>query len=311
MPQRTLLFIDTNILLDFYRARDKTGIQLLKRAEKLSDRLIVTYQVEMEFKKNRQAAILEGMNLLSKEVHIPSPGIFSEARDSRIMTNNLREATKRAQELRSRLTLALEDPTQNDPVYQVCQRIFQKDDKLNLTRENRTKREVRRAALRRLLHGCPPGKPGSTCYGDAFNWEWMVRCAKGQKAGLVIASRDSDYGSSINKKWYVNDHLRHEFSDRVSRQRKLVLCPTLSSALQEMAVAVPAKERKVEEELLSHTIYGNAQPDDASPADLNAIYSLLEGPMFRERFSKALRELWKVRAAKEAEQLANDKAEKG
>ena len=61
MAIQNLLFIDTNIRLDFYRVRNETGLKLLAHTERLSDRLIVTYQLEGEFKRNRQAAILEGI----------------------------------------------------------------------------------------------------------------------------------------------------------------------------------------------------------------------------------------------------------
>lgn len=53
MAIQKLLFIDTNIWLDFYRARNEISLKLLKDIEKIADRLIVTYQLESEFKKNR------------------------------------------------------------------------------------------------------------------------------------------------------------------------------------------------------------------------------------------------------------------
>lgn len=39
MPAEKLLFIDTNIWLDFYRARNDTGLKLLKQVEALTARL--------------------------------------------------------------------------------------------------------------------------------------------------------------------------------------------------------------------------------------------------------------------------------
>lgn len=263
MAQPNLLFIDTNIWLDFYRAKNETALQLLRRVEKIADKLVVTYQLESEFKKNRQAAILEGMKQLKEPSQIPSPGIFSDAAATRVMANNLKEAGKRAKRLHARLIRALENPAQHDPVYQVCQRVFQKTDDLTLTRDNPVRRAIRRSAYRRLLHGCPPGKRGDTSYGDAFNWEWMVNCAIKQAAGLVIVSRDSDYGITIENKSYINDHLRHEFSDRVSRKRKLLLFTSLSAALKAFDVSVSEKEAAVEEELLTRPIYSSFSPSTA------------------------------------------------
>jgi len=58
----TLLFVDTNVLLDFYRIR-KSDISLkyLEQLEACKDRLIIGSQVEMEYKKNRQKVIVESL----------------------------------------------------------------------------------------------------------------------------------------------------------------------------------------------------------------------------------------------------------
>ncbi len=55
-----LVFIDTNIFLDFYRVRGREGgLSILQHIDDNLDRFITTNQVEMEFKKNRQRVILE------------------------------------------------------------------------------------------------------------------------------------------------------------------------------------------------------------------------------------------------------------
>jgi len=58
-----LIFVDTNILLDFYRVRSGGGgLELLDLIEAHKDILITGSQVEMEYKKNRQRVILEALN---------------------------------------------------------------------------------------------------------------------------------------------------------------------------------------------------------------------------------------------------------
>lgn len=53
-----LLFIDTNILLDFYRVRGSdVSLSLLNRINNNHGKIITTSQVETEYKKNRQRAI--------------------------------------------------------------------------------------------------------------------------------------------------------------------------------------------------------------------------------------------------------------
>ena len=250
MPTPNLLFIDTNIWLDFYRARNETSLKLLERAEALSDQLIVTYQLESEFKRNRQTAILEGMQELKAPQQIPRVGILSGDKATAIMERSRKEMERRINVLKAKLGRILKNPAAHDPVYKACQRVFHKADDLCLTRDNSLRRGIRSRALKRFLHGCPPRKKNDTSIGDAINWEWMVECVTRRKAGLIIVSRDSDYGATVDNVSYINDHLRQEFSERVSRKRRLSLCSRLSDALKLFKVDVSAQEEESENELM-------------------------------------------------------------
>ena len=49
-----LLFVDTNVLLDFYRIRNiDISTKYLEQLEACKERLILGSQIEMEYKKNR------------------------------------------------------------------------------------------------------------------------------------------------------------------------------------------------------------------------------------------------------------------
>lgn len=52
MALNTLIFVDTNILLDLYRVRSggDANLELLRHLETNQEKLIVTDQVEMEFR---------------------------------------------------------------------------------------------------------------------------------------------------------------------------------------------------------------------------------------------------------------------
>ncbi len=250
MAIKKLLFVDTNIWLDFYRARTDAGLSLLEHLEKVSDRLIVSYQLEMEYKRNRQAAILEGMQELKPPTHISRPGLFSDAKAVKAMQANLKAASDRVQTLKSKLKSALENPAQYDPVYQACQRIFHSDRALVLKRDNKFRNVIRRRAFKRFLHGCPPRKRNDTSIGDAFNWEWMIECALRNNGELVIVSRDADYGILVDDKAYVNDHLKQEFAERVSLKRKILLYTKLSEALKHFQIPVTKAEEEEEERII-------------------------------------------------------------
>ncbi|MEA3393234.1 MAG: PIN domain-containing protein [Pseudomonadota bacterium] len=250
MAIQKLLFVDTNIWLDFYRARTEAGLSLLTHLEKVSDRLIVSYHLEMEYKRNRQAAILEGMQELKPPTNIPRPGLFSDAKAVKAMQSNLKAASDRVKGLKVKLRKVLSDPATHDPVYKACQRLFHAGTKLVLTRDDDFRHVIRRRAFRRFLHGCPPRKRSDVSIGDALNWEWMIECALRNNAELVIVSRDADYGVIFEDNAYVNDHLRQEFSERVSRKRKLLLYTKLSEALKHFAVPVTPEEEQEEEAIV-------------------------------------------------------------
>jgi hypothetical protein len=53
MPGDRLLFVDTNSWLDFYRSQTGAGLSLLKHLEGVKDKIIMTYQVEIEFNREK------------------------------------------------------------------------------------------------------------------------------------------------------------------------------------------------------------------------------------------------------------------
>jgi hypothetical protein len=62
----------------------------------------------------------------------------------------------------------------------------------------------------------------------------------------VIVTRDTDFGAIIDGDSYINDHLKQEFQERVSKRRKLILCSRLTDALKHFKVRVTSKEVEAE-----------------------------------------------------------------
>ena len=151
--------------------------------------------------------------------------------------------------MRRRLERVLAKPTTHDPVYKVVQRAFLNSSSLNLKRDNSKRRQIKRSAFRRFMLGYPPRKSSDTSMGDALNWEWIVSVAKDTGCHVIIVSRDSDYGSEIDGRAYVNDWLIQEFRERVAKSRKLELHTRLSSALKKVKFTIPAAAVEEEEEV--------------------------------------------------------------
>lgn len=64
----SLVFIDTNIYLDFYRYGNDVSLSLLDHVDKNHDRIITTAEVEMEYKKNRQKVILDALSTIKHRI---------------------------------------------------------------------------------------------------------------------------------------------------------------------------------------------------------------------------------------------------
>lgn len=75
-----LLFVDTNVLLDFYRIRNTDiSTKYLEQLEACKERLILGSQIEMEYKKNRQTVIIESLeNFRTDWSRLTAPALVSE-----------------------------------------------------------------------------------------------------------------------------------------------------------------------------------------------------------------------------------------
>lgn len=242
-----MVFIDTNILLDAYRTRNDVGLHLIKRLDEVQEHLITTYQVEMEFKKNRQSAILESLgNLKPPESSLTAPAFLSQAKTVDMIKKNSEDTKKRVKGLKDRIENILANPTSHDPVYQVAQRMFAMESPLRLAREDKRKHLMRKLAWKRFILGYPPRKKNDTSTGDGINWEWIVDCVQRTNRDVIIVSRDGDFGCTIGKASFPNDWLVQELKERSKKTRKVSLTPRLSSALNALKVKVTKEERKEE-----------------------------------------------------------------
>jgi len=257
--KKPLLFIDTNIFLDFYRATGRDGkLSILGLIDNNHSRIITGDQVEMEYKKNRQTVIKkEAMDTLPTAPtnlvsHVPK--FLAQAKPTEMIAKSQKDIKKQLNRIKTRLEKALLDPATNDPVYQCLQRLFQADGDCHLTL-SASKRDVYngivRLARRRFIRGYPPRKSADTSCGDAVNWEWIIHCAKVSKSDVIIVSRDTDYGTTLRDKAVLNDWLRCEFQNRVAKTRKVLLINRLTDAFKKADIPVMAEQISEEESMIS------------------------------------------------------------
>jgi hypothetical protein len=249
-----LIFIDTNILLDFYRIKSsEIGLPLLDHIDANHNQIITTDQVEMEYKKNRQGAILESLGRFKSPswATLTPPAFLSDSKATKGIQRSTKEISGQEKRLTKMTERLLRSPAQNDPVYKSLQRLFKSKGQYNLSRDKKIRYEIRDLAHKRFLLGYPPRKDKDTSMGDAINWEWIIRCASDSGKHIVIVSRDSDYGRTYREESFLNDWLSQEFKERVSRKRRLLLTQRLTHALKIAGITVYKQEETQEDALLA------------------------------------------------------------
>ncbi|MFD2833772.1 PIN domain-containing protein [Gramella sp. AN32] len=244
-----LIFIDTNIFLDFYRIRKSDiSMKYLEEIEKHKDLIITSNQVEMEFKKNRQSVILDSISEVKKIKNngLQIPAIISNAQAAEMIKKSQKNIDQQQKKLKQQIERILKNPKSNDPVYKSLQKLFKNESPYNLNRENKVRFKIRNLAKKRFLLGYPPRKKSDNSIGDSVNWEWIISCAEKSGKHIILVTRDTDFGSSYEGESYLNDWLDQEFKQRISRKRKLILTERLMTAFK--LVQIPVSDEMIEEE---------------------------------------------------------------
>jgi len=244
-----IIFIDTNIFLDFYRMRKSdVSMKYLQEIENHKDLIITTSQVEMEFKKNRQGVILDTILEVKKSININLnvPTVLSDVKAVDMIKKSKTVIEDQQKRLRLQIERILKNPSTYDPVYQSLQKLFKFNSPIILNRENKSRFVVRKLALKRFVLGYPPRKKTDNSIGDAINWEWIIKSAENTGKHIIIVTRDTDFGAIYEGDSYLNDWLTQEFKERISRRRKLILTDKLSVAFK--LIDVPVTKEMIEEE---------------------------------------------------------------
>ncbi len=237
-----LIFIDTNIFLDFYRLSTDLQIEFLKLIKKNSHLIIFSTQVLMEYKKNRRKEILNTIaNLKTGIENIQYPAILREndLKQIKDLQNKIKEV--HIQKIK-KFNKIYTNPYEEDEVFKTIELLEDEKSPYFLFQKNPKSDEIFDLAKKRFLCGYPPRKKDDTTLGDAINWEWIVACCIHSDKDIIIVSRDGDYGKRHNGEFYLNDWLLHEFKKRTGK--KIVLTSELSKAFDLLKIQGVSEEMK-------------------------------------------------------------------
>lgn len=218
-----LVFIDTNIMLDFYRLGGESADRQIASLQKHLESIIVTEQVQMEFLKNRQKVIVDSIGkLTAPPSNTALPAIVSSTVTASALAKRLKEATNAHRKIHEKVERILREPAKHDPVFKGLRKLFSNSSSYNLRRPNRLRFEIRNRARKRFILGYPPRKTTDTSIGDALNWEWIIHCALScpNSSNIMIVSRDGDYGAAYRGSMILNDWLSEEFKKGLAKKEK-------------------------------------------------------------------------------------------
>ena len=247
----TLLFIDTNIFLDFYRVpQSDLSLEVFDFLLEHSDLLIISDQVKMEFQKNRNNTIQGYMNLLPMDLDkkVKAPVLLSGTKKAEEIKQCANKLQRTIKELKDILNGILLDPNHKDDAYKSLMQLFEVN---NLYNSGKQKIELSDSiflkAIRRFHRGMPPRKNHDLSIGDAINWEWCLYCCSYYKPkhSLIIVSNDKDFADSTNEN-KINPVLKDEFRERVGKSFSVRLEHSLKKAIKDIKLEMP---KSVEEEL--------------------------------------------------------------
>ena len=236
----SLLFIDTNKYLDFYRTdiMKKCLPQLLENI----DHIFITQQIAREVQRNKLRA---------------SADFFIQQKPKLENIGQLRVHLSDHQDLLQKWTDFKDLTTQLDNVLlDLIAKISCSEDKISKQLSTifekavpHSAHELRQARDRKEL-GNPPGKPNNPI-GDELNWEQILTHLKDKnKKRLWIISKDSDYGTFYGGKGFLNCFLYDELC-RIVPKPEVYLFDNMSRGIDDFfkTIGVPAEQRFTQQEV--------------------------------------------------------------
>lgn len=244
----SLLFIDSNKYLDFYR-RDLGKRQLESLVEQV-DSIFITQQVLSEIQRNKLVVAADFCKKKSESLKLKNCQLPECLFNTNIdILQQMPKSNKEIEQVNDKV---------DDLMLKTLKQISRSEDEVSKSLSPifakavlHSAEELQRAKERREL-GNPPGKSNNPL-GDQLTWEQILTHFKGKKR-LWIISSDNDYGTFYKKKnnnyGYLNCFLYDELCN-VGNAPEVYLFDELHKGLEHFidTTAVKAEKRLTSEEL--------------------------------------------------------------
>ena len=230
------LYIDTNVLLNFYHF-SKSNLDELEKLMPIiaegSACLYISEQGRNEFCRNRDSKVKAAIQDIEQLKLNPS---FPEICKEYEHFNQLKEIKTQYEAARKALLTQLHEDAFSNTLRadKLVKSLFENGKETPLSADI-----IDKAKLRMDL-GNPPGKSGSL--GDAIIWEGLLRDVP-QGEDLYFVSQDQDYSSQLNKS-EISSFLKDEWSS--VKNSSIFLCPTLTTLFNKVDLEIHLTNEDIE-----------------------------------------------------------------
>lgn len=227
-----MLFIDSNMYLEFFKSSQPQLQKLLPAIESSKNELFVTSQIanEVTRSKLRVASASFGNYISDYKLHTARlPEHLESATEDSVKNWHKKSAQLQKDFKESRESLG-------QIVEKLLTSIMKGEDSASVSFAKifrdalfPTVDELEKARLRKEL-GNPPGKPGDPL-GDEVSWEQLLSAYTG-KAPLWIISADNDYSIKIEKKRFFNAYLLEEVKRSLGKTPTIYIFESLAEGIK-------------------------------------------------------------------------------
>jgi len=235
------LFIDSNILLNFYdfSKEDLSNLgKLIELIKKGDFKIYVTSNLIIEVEKNRGTRLQKAFEIFKKsKISLAMPVICQAYGEYKKISRLQNELDKSKSNLSKKLEKDIQDRTLKAD--KIIQELFEVGQKIN-------SEKYLEAAIKRKQLGKPPGLSDKTC-GDAVNWEALLAEIP-QKEILIIVSNDKTFQDPLNSE-KLHPLLLKEWKEK--KRSEILFYRTLTDFFNKHAKEIKLKIEKEKEMLIN------------------------------------------------------------
>jgi hypothetical protein len=236
------LFLDANILLDFYRFGDDDISEIRKILALIAGQelyLFTNQHLTDEISRNREKVISESLaEIKSLNYRVKTPNYGKDLPEYKALT----EILKKANSSLANFTASLQNLIANRalPADNLISDLMSASQKIPITPE------IMSSAKDRMALSNPPGKKGSL--GDALHWECLLSIELGYNSDIV--SRDGDFASELDPK-RMKDFLIQEWNGKFGKYSEISIFRSLSEYFSARFPQIKLSEELKKDELIS------------------------------------------------------------